>query len=149
MFICDNSFSSNGILTPSPEYLQGVYRRVRAAVGLAVLDVIESENILQNVNRVGEYLGEGLRALARQHDLVGDVSGKGLFYGLELVQDQASRKPATEEALRVRELLRENGVLLGVTSVFDSVIKIRPPMVFSRENADLLLEKLSQALAAD
>ena len=65
------------------------------------------------------------------------------------MQDQASRKPATEEALRVRELLRENGVLLGVTSVFDSVIKIRPPMVFSRENADLLLEKLSQALAAD
>jgi len=224
MFMCDNIFSSNGILTPPPEYLQGIYRRVRAAgglivadevqsglcrlgdhmwafensevipdivtmgkpigdghplaavvttpqiaeefarkfhyfntfggnpvsaaVGLAVLDVIESENILQNVNRVGEYLGEGLRALARQHELVGDVRGKGLFYGLELVRDQASRKPATEEAFRIRELLRENGVLLGVTSVFDNVIKIRPPMVFSQENADLLLEKLSQALAA-
>jgi 4-aminobutyrate aminotransferase-like enzyme len=224
MFICDNIFSSNGILTPPPEYLQGVYRRVRAAgglivadevqsglcrlgdhmwgfedsevipdivtmgkpigdghplaavvttpqiaeefahkfhyfntfggnpvsaaVGLAVLDVIENENILQNVNRVGEYLGEGLRALARQHELIADVRGKGLFYGLELVRDQVSRKPATEEALQIRELLRENGVLLGVTSVFDNVIKIRPPMVFSQENADLLLEKLSQALAA-
>jgi len=224
MFMCDNIFSSNGILTPPPEYLQGVYRRVRAAgglivadeiqsglcrlgdhmwgfedsevvpdivtmgkpigdghplaavvtthqiaeefarkfryfntfggnpvstaVGLAVLDVIEDENILQNVNRVGEYLGEGLRALAPQHELVGDVRGKGLFYGLELVRDQASRKPATEEALRVRELLRENGVLLGVTSAFDNVIKIRPPMVFSQENADLLLESLSQALTA-
>ena len=224
MFICDNIFSSNGILTPPAEYLQGVYRRVRAAgglivadevqsglcrlgdhmwgfedaevipdivtmgkpigdghplaavvttpeiaeefarkfhyfntfggnpvsaaVGLAVLDVIESENIQQNVNRVGEYLGAGLRALARQHELIGDVRGKGLIYGLELVRDQASQKPATEEALRVRESLRENGVLLGVTSTFDNVIKIRPPMVFSRENADLLLEKLSQALAA-
>ena len=113
-----------------------------------MLDVIESENILQNVNRVGEYLGEGLKALARQHELVGDVRGKGLFYGLELVRDQASRKPATEEALRVRELLRENGVLLGIASVYDNVIKIRPPMVFSQENADLLLEKLNQGLAA-
>ena len=224
MFICDNIFSSNGILTPPPAYLQGIYRKVRAAdglivadevqsglcrlgdhmwgfedsevipdivtmgkpigdghplaavvttpeiaeefarkfhyfntfggnpvsaaVGLAVLDVIEDENILQNVNCVGEYLGESLRALARQHDLIGDIRGKGLFYGLELVRDRVSRKPATEEALRLIELLRENGVLISVTSELNNVLKIRPPMVFSQENADLLLDQLSQALSA-
>jgi 4-aminobutyrate aminotransferase-like enzyme len=224
MFMCDNIFSSNGILTPPPAYLQGVYRKVRAAgglivadevqsglcrlgdhmwgfedsevipdivtmgkpigdghplaavvttpeiaeefarkfhyfntfggnpvsaaVGLAVLDVIEDENILQNVNCVGEYLGESLRALARQHDLIGDIRGKGLFYGLELVRDRVSRKPATEEALRLIELLRENGVLISVTSELNNVLKIRPPMVFSQENADQLLNQLSQALSA-
>ena len=139
MFMCDNIFSSNGILTPPPAYLQGVYRKVRAAGGLIVADEVQSGLC---------RLGEGLRVLARQHDLVGDVRGKGLIYGLELVQDQASRKPATEEALRVRELLRENGVLLGVASVSDNVIKMRPPMVFSQENADQLLDQLSQALSA-
>jgi 4-aminobutyrate aminotransferase-like enzyme len=94
MFICDNIFSSNGMLTPPPEYLKGVYRRMRAAGGLIVADEVQS-----GLCRVGEYLGEGLRALAWQYELIGDVRGKGLFYGLELVRDQVSRKPATEEAL--------------------------------------------------
>jgi 4-aminobutyrate aminotransferase-like enzyme len=94
MFICDNIFSSNGMLTPPPEYLKGVYRRMRAAGGLIVADEVQS-----GLCHLGECLGEGLRALAWQYELIGDVRGKGLFYGLELVRDQVSRKPATEEAL--------------------------------------------------
>ena len=122
---------------------------VSAAVGLAVLDVIEQENILQNVHDVGAYLGQGLSKLASRYELIGDVRGKGLFYGLELVRDRDTLEPAREEAMRVREFLRENGVLLSVTGPLDNVIKIRPPMVFSKTNADLLLEKLDHALNSE
>ena len=119
---------------------------VSAAVGLAVLDVVEREGILQNVHDVGAYLGRGLNNLASRYELIGDVRGKGLFYGLEIVSDRDTLEPAKEEALRIREYLRENGVLLSVTGPKDNVIKIRPPMVFSKSNTDLLLEKLDQAL---
>ena len=222
MFICDNIYSSNGVLTPPPEYLQDTYRRVRAAgglivadevqsglcrlgdhmwgfqgsgvipdivtmgkpigdghplaavvttpaiaeafsrkfhyfntfggnpvsaaVGLAVLDVIEQENILQNVHDVGAWLGRGLIGLAQRNQLIGDVRGKGLFYGVELVTDPVTQEPATNKALEICENLRNNGVLLSTSGAFDNVLKIRPPMVFSKSNADELLEKLSQAL---
>jgi 4-aminobutyrate aminotransferase-like enzyme len=119
---------------------------VSAAVGLAVLDVIEKEGVLQNVHDVGAYLGQELNNLASRYDLIGDVRGKGLFYGLEIVRDRETLEPGKDEAMRIREFLRENGVLLSVTGPQDNVIKIRPPMVFSKSNADLLLEKLDHAL---
>lgn len=222
MFICDNIFSSNGVLTPPPEYLQDVYRRVRAAgglvvadevqsglcrlgdhtwgfedsavipdivtmgkplgdghplaavvtskaiaeefsrkyhyfntfggnpvsaaVGLAVLDVIEQENILNNVRDVGLYLLDGLKKLAQQYHWIGDIRGKGLFYGVDLVTDRNTRQPAAEEAARVREFLRENGVLLSTTGPYNNVIKIRPPLIFSKQNADFLIQVLIRAL---
>lgn len=120
---------------------------VSAAVGLAVLDVIERESILKNVHDVGEYLGQGLHNLAGRYELIDDVRGKGLFRGLEIVRDRDTLEPGKEEALSIREFLRENGVLLSVTGPLDNVIKIRPPMVFSKSNADLLLDKLDRALA--
>jgi 4-aminobutyrate aminotransferase-like enzyme len=119
---------------------------VSAAVGLAVLDVIEQEGIQQNVHDVGAYLCEGLQQLAGKHELIGDIRGKGLFYGVEIVLDRASKKPGDKEALHIREYLRDNGVLLGTTGPLDNVIKIRPPMVFSKPDTDLLLDKLEQAL---
>ena len=119
---------------------------VSAAVGLAVLDVVENENILQNVKTVGEYLADGLRKLGEQHELIGDVRGKGLFYGLELVRDRETREPADTEARKVAEHLRQNRILLGVSGPCRNVIKIRPPLVFSRENADQLLDGLQLAL---
>jgi len=118
---------------------------VSTAVGLAVLDVIESENVLLNVHNVGGYLGDKLKALADKYELIGDVRGKGLFYGLEVVHDQTTLKSGEAEAQRIREYLRENGVLLSTTGPLNNVIKIRPPMVFSKSNADLLLKKLEQS----
>jgi 4-aminobutyrate aminotransferase-like enzyme len=90
----------------------------------------------------------GLKKLAQQHDLIGDVRGKGLFYGVELVNDRDTQEPAPTEARRVTEFLREHGVLLSSTGAFNNVLKIRPPMVFSKPNADVLLEKLEQALVS-
>jgi 4-aminobutyrate aminotransferase-like enzyme len=119
---------------------------VSTAVGLAVLDVIEQEGILENVHTVGAYLRSGLLQLAESHASIGDVRGKGLFHGLEIVRDSETKEPGAEEAYRLREMLRDDGVLLSVTGPLDNVVKIRPPMVFSKSNADLLLEKLGRAL---
>ncbi len=119
---------------------------VSAAVGLAVLDVMDKQKILQNVHDVGAYLGKGLLAVANQFPLIGDVRGKGLFHGLEFVRDRNTLEPAREEAGRVRDHLRANGVLVGTSGQLDNVIKIRPPLVFARDHADLLLQQLRLAL---
>ncbi len=121
---------------------------VSAAVGLAVLDVIEQENILQNVHETGAYLGEALHALKTRSDLIGDVRGKGLFYGLEIVRNPDTHEPGKEEAEQIREYLRRNGVLAGKTGPLGNVVKIRPPMVFTKSNTDLLIGALQQALTA-
>jgi 4-aminobutyrate aminotransferase-like enzyme len=121
---------------------------VSAAVGLAVLDVIEQEGILANVDRVGTYLGAGLRALAERHASIGDVRGKGLFYGIELVSDRETKAPARPAAERLRDDLRRRGVLAGTTGPLGNVVKIRPPLVFTEAHADLLLQRLEEVLAA-
>jgi len=119
---------------------------VSAAVGLAVLDVFEAERLQQNVQEVGRHLRDRLEALAREHPLIGDVRGLGLFLGVELVVDRESREPATVEALMAADRMREAGVLLACTGRAGNVIKIRPPLVFSRENADFLTETLDRVL---
>jgi 4-aminobutyrate aminotransferase-like enzyme len=109
--------------------------------------IIESAVIVLN-NRFQSLYSElqGLQQLAGKHELIGDIRGKGLFYGVEIVLDRASKKPGDKEALHIREYLRDNGVLLGTTGPLDNVIKIRPPMVLSKPDADLLLDKLERAL---
>lgn len=118
---------------------------VSAAVGMAVLDVMEREGIRENVIAAGKVLEPGLRQLAKKHPIVADVRGKGLFWGLEIVRDHATRAPAVEEADRIMNLLREDGFLLGRTGAFDNVLKIRPPLVFTPENAGMLLRALDRA----
>lgn len=120
---------------------------VSAAVGLAVLDVIEQEQILQNVHDTGAYLADQLRLLARQHDCIGDVRGKGLFYGLEIVKEPGSIEPDRERAGRIAEGMRAAGVLLSTFGVYNNVVKIRPPMVFSKDNADVLVNSLDRVLS--
>jgi 4-aminobutyrate aminotransferase-like enzyme len=119
---------------------------VSAAVGMAVLDVLEREGIQQNVIAAGKVLEAGLARLAARYPLVADVRGKGLFWGLEIVRDRESRAPAVADADRIMNLLREDGFLLGRTGAFDNVIKIRPPLVFAPEQAQMLLEGLDRAL---
>jgi len=120
---------------------------VSAAVGLAVLDVIEQENILQNVHDAGHYLAANLRSLAQQYPRIADVRGKGLFYGLEIVQEPGSLEADHSLAAAIAEGMREAGVLLSTTGPFNNVVKIRPPMVFSKANADQLVSSLEGVLA--
>jgi 4-aminobutyrate aminotransferase-like enzyme len=112
-----------------------------------VLDVLEREGVQQNVIAAGKVLESGLARLAAKHPLVADVRGKGLFWGLEIVRDHATRAPAVGDAERIMNLLREDGFLLGRTGAFNNVVKIRPPLVFTPDNARMLLEGLDRALA--
>ncbi|MFM7784625.1 MAG: aminotransferase class III-fold pyridoxal phosphate-dependent enzyme, partial [Gammaproteobacteria bacterium] len=120
---------------------------VSAAVGNAVLDVLERESVQQNVIAAGAVLEPGLQALQARHAFIGDVRGAGLFWGLEIVRGAGSTEPDVERADRIINLLREDGCLLGRTGAFNNVVKIRPPLVFSPAHAELLLEKLGVALA--
>jgi 4-aminobutyrate aminotransferase-like enzyme len=120
---------------------------VSAAVGLAVLDVLEREGVQQNVIASGKVFEAGLAKLATKYPLVADVRGKGVFWGLEIVRDHATRAPAVAEAERIMNLLREDGFLLGRTGAFDNVLKVRPPLVFTPEHAGMLLDGLDRALA--
>jgi 4-aminobutyrate aminotransferase-like enzyme len=121
---------------------------VSAAVGMAVLDVIEEERLMENALAVGGYTLAKLNELARRHSLIGDVRGAGLFFAVELVNDRNAKSPATAQTKRLVNLMRERGVLLSRIGVHDNILKIRPPMPFSKENADLLVDTLDQVLAA-
>jgi 4-aminobutyrate aminotransferase-like enzyme len=119
---------------------------VACAAALAVLAVIEDEGLVANAAEAGGYLRQGLLTLAGRHPLIGDVRGEGLLLGVELTDE--SGEPAAAHAERVTEALRERGVLLSATGPAGNVLKIRPPLVFRREHADLLLQALDEVLAS-
>jgi len=116
---------------------------VSCAIGLAVLEVVQEENLQQHALSIGERLLEGLRTLQRRHALIGDVRGSGLFLGVELVRDG---EPATLDAAQIVNRMREHGVLIGTDGPHHNVLKIRPPMPFSASNADELLSTLGNVL---
>jgi len=120
---------------------------VSCAAGLAVLEVIENERLMANAEDVGSYLREGLNKLAVLNSSIGEVRGAGLFIGMDLVEDQQARRPNPAFASRVVNGLRERHVLLSASGPHGHVLKIRPPLPFSRENADQFLVTLSQVLA--
>ncbi len=121
---------------------------VSCAVGMAVLDVIEEEGLQANALAVGDYLRAGLEDLMTRRDLIGDVRGLGLFMGVELVRDRQTLQPATAEAKAIVNQAKDGGALLSTDGPFDNVLKIKPPICFSRKQADLLVAVLDRALEA-
>lgn len=121
---------------------------VSSAAALAVIDVIEEEGLVENADKVGAYVLSGLQNLQSKHELIGDVRGKGLFFGIDLVTNRETKEPAVQETKRLVNSMRDSGVLLSNIGEHDNVLKIRPPLVFSVENADLLLSTLDRALEA-
>jgi 4-aminobutyrate aminotransferase-like enzyme len=119
---------------------------VACKVGLAVLDVIEQEELQANASRVGALLRSRLSSLADKHTLIGDVRGAGLFIGVDLVRDRATREPATAEAGAVVNWMRDAGVLIGIDGPNANVLKIRPPLVFDETHAEQLTDALDGAL---
>ena len=120
---------------------------VQCAVGMAVLDVIEQESLQENALVVGEYIRDGLRALQSEHELIGDVRGHGLFNGVELVTDREAKTPATAEVRKIINAMKDKGVLINYIGMYGNVLKMRPPLPFSKDNADLLLSVLNDVLA--
>ena len=119
---------------------------VSCAVGLAVLDTVRIEKLQAHALRVGAHLLDRLRPLADRYEIIGDVRGSGLFLGVELVKDRHTREPAGEEASFVANRMKEKGILLGTDGPYHNVIKIRPPMPFDVEDAELLAEALDRSL---
>ncbi|HEY1836683.1 MAG TPA: aminotransferase class III-fold pyridoxal phosphate-dependent enzyme [Rhizomicrobium sp.] len=118
---------------------------VSCAVGMAVLDVLEGEKLQQSAKDVGSYLKDGLRALARRYSGIGDVRGAGLFIGVDVVSPDPARTHG-QLAAQIVNGMRERRVLISATGLEGNVLKIRPPLVFSRQNADLLLESMDAVL---
>ena len=122
---------------------------VSCAVGMAVLDVIEEEQLQANAFQVGNCLKAGLRKLIKKHSLIGDVRGLGLFLGVELVADRETLEPAAAQASYVVERMKDHGILISTDGPLHNVLKIKPPMVFSEENADFFVRTLDKILAED
>jgi 4-aminobutyrate aminotransferase-like enzyme/Ser/Thr protein kinase RdoA (MazF antagonist) len=122
---------------------------VACAAGLAVLDVLEAEHLQDHALRVGADLISGLKALQARHGLIGDVRGSGLFLGIDLVLDRDKREPAPLQASYVVNRLRECGILAGTDGPHHNVIKLRPPLVFSKADADLFIKTLDAVLQED
>ncbi|WP_210014095.1 aspartate aminotransferase family protein [Pseudomonas palmensis] len=119
---------------------------VSCAAANAVLDVIQGEGLMANCAAVGEYFKAGLQGLAERYPLIGDVRGAGLFVGVELVTDRASKAPATEATARVVNGMRERGVLISSAGPAANILKIRPQLIFQREHADLFVQTLEAVL---
>ncbi|HWZ45011.1 MAG TPA: aminotransferase class III-fold pyridoxal phosphate-dependent enzyme [Candidatus Saccharimonadales bacterium] len=119
---------------------------VACAAGLAVLDVVEGEDLQANALRVGNYLMEKLKAMQAQYPLIGEVRGAGLFLGIDLVLDRETREPATQEAKHAVNRLRDLGILAGTDGPHENVIKLRPALIFSEADAELFVETLGEVL---
>ncbi len=116
------------------------------AAAKAVLQVIEEEGLQENARVVGGHLKAGLEELQQRHPLIGDVRGLGLMLGVELVKDRQSKEPATAETAQVLEVTRKLGLLIGKGGLTGNVLRIKPPMCITRQDADFALQVLDQAL---
>jgi 4-aminobutyrate aminotransferase-like enzyme len=120
---------------------------VSCTVGAAVLEIVHKERLQSHAQKVGSHLRDGLRKLMDRYALIGDVRGSGFYLGVELVRNRDTKEPAVQEATEIINQMREAGVLIGTDGPFHNVLKIRPPMPFSGEDADMLVKCLHDALA--
>ena len=121
---------------------------VVCAQGSAVLDVIDREKLQANSLNIGNRIFAGLNKLKEKHNVIGDVRGKGLLLGIELVKDRQSKEPAREECAQVMETAKEMGLLLGKGGLWGQTIRFSPPMCVNEQDADFLLEVLDHSLAS-
>jgi 4-aminobutyrate aminotransferase-like enzyme len=119
---------------------------VSCVIGREVLDVIGREGLRENAASTGTYLMSRLRELGERSPLIGDVRGAGLFVGVELVTDRDERTPAGRDASYIANRMRENGVLLSTDGPDNNVLKIKPPLCFARDDADMLVETLDRVV---
>jgi 4-aminobutyrate aminotransferase-like enzyme len=120
---------------------------VSCAAGMAVLEVIETEKLMAHAREVGNYVQHELRKLQEKHAIIGEVRGRGLFFGAELVRDRNTREPASVEARQLVNAMRDQGVLISKIGTNDNILKMRPPMPFAEEHADMLVSALDDCLA--
>ena len=119
---------------------------VTAVAARATIEVIEEENLLENVDRVGAYFRRKLVHLQEKHPLIGDVRGMGLMQGLELVKDRKSKEPAPQETNQFMERCRANGLLIGKGGLFGNVIRLSPPLNIGEADVDDAIGRMDKSL---
>ena len=119
---------------------------ISMAAGMAVLEVIEEECLQENSRLVGEHFKKGLEDLMRRHQIIGEVRGLGLMLGIELVRDRISKAPASSEAALIADRMREHGVLIGKGGLLGNVLRIKPPLCITRDDADFTCQVLDHVL---
>lgn len=147
-----------GAVVTTPEIAAALSQRIHfntfggnpvvCAQGKAVLEVIERENLQRNAARVGDKILAGLHKLKEKHAIIGDVRGKGLMLGIELVKDRSTKEPAKIECAHVLEAAKDLGLLLGKGGLWGQTIRFSPPMCITEPDADFLLEVLDAALSS-
>jgi alanine-glyoxylate transaminase/(R)-3-amino-2-methylpropionate-pyruvate transaminase len=145
-----------GACVTRPEIAQMMTRRIHfntfggnpisMTQGLATLEIIDDNGIQENARIVGGYLKEQLLALQERSPLIGEVRGMGLMLGVELVRERETKDPATRETAEVLERVREHGLLLGKGGIDGNVLRIKPPMCLTKDDADFLVACLDQVL---
>jgi 4-aminobutyrate aminotransferase-like enzyme len=121
---------------------------VSCAIGMAVLDEIEDRDLMGRARELGGRFIEGLRELQVRHPIIGDVRGRGLFLGFEMVRNQETLEPAADEAQALVDFMRDRGVLMSTDGPLHNVIKIKPPMVLNGEDVEITLKLLDEGLAS-
>lgn len=117
---------------------------------MTVLKVLEREKLGENARVTGDYLVEQIqKKIQKKYKIVGDVRGNGFFVGIDLISDTVKKTPLDSARVsKIVNLMKEFGVFLGSTGIFSNVLKVRPPMCFSREDADFLIERLDHVLGS-
>jgi len=121
---------------------------ISMVAALANVEYIREHDLVGNAERMGALLWDGMQELKEKHPLVGDVRGKGLMVGVELVRDRTSKAPAPEETARVMELCKDDGVLIGRGGIYSNVLRLTPPLVVNADDVRRALRALDAAFTA-
>lgn len=121
---------------------------VSAAQALATMEVIDEEGLQENSRKLGTHMLNGFRKLMEKHQIIGDVRGKGLMIGVELVRDRRGKEPASSETLELLERAREYGLLLAKGGLFGNVLRIKPPMCINMDDANFALDVIERLLSS-
>ncbi|MHA2396964.1 MAG: aminotransferase class III-fold pyridoxal phosphate-dependent enzyme, partial [Candidatus Thorarchaeota archaeon] len=120
---------------------------ITSAISLANINYIQEAGLVENSVKVGKVFMEGLEDLQKKKPLIGDVRGKGLMIGIELVKDLTTKEPAKDESKRFVEQMKNDGVLIGLGGIFKNVLRLQPPLVITEEQAKTVLNKMDKAFA--
>jgi len=111
------------------------------------MEIIKEEGLVANAKNMGALLKDGLQSLMKRHPIMGDVRGRGLLLGIELVKDRTSKAYATEECVRFMDLCKEKGLLLGKGGLMGNVVRIAPPLSINKDQVNFMLETMDQAFS--
>ena len=120
---------------------------VSCAAGMAVLDVIERDDLVNKSNRIGDYFRASLRKLAEDQPLIGDVRGRGMLIGLEFVTNRETKNPATAQTAELLEIMKANHVLIGSEGPFKNILKMRPSLAWNEAEVDTFVHALDKSLS--